>query len=159
MNETRDSRENDGRGISMHTRNRSHFVSITRYFDCKCRARLPSLLRGVHRSKRRREEREREKERGGEERKKKKEERRKLDEERVSNKRVSSIFSKCPFRIHWKYTKSSLSREACTRCLPRGTGGCGPLNSESRINGRTEEEAVRVGYKYTANGSLLEPEP
>ena len=104
-------------------------------------------------------EREREKERGGEERKKKKEERRKLDGERVSNKRVSSIFSKCPFRIHWKYTKSSLSREACTRRLPRGTGGCGPLNSESRINGRTEEEAVRVGYKYTANGSLLEPEP
>lgn len=105
------------------------------------------------------EKREREGERGGEERKKKKEERRKLDEERVSNKRVSSIFSKCPFRIHWKYTKSSLSREACTRRLPRGTGGCGPLNSESRINGRTEEEAVRVGYKYTANGSLLEPEP
>lgn len=132
-----------------------HFVSIC--IDILIASvRYPRYYLDIRRSKR---DREKKKERGEEERKEKKEERRKLDEERVWNKRVSSIFSKCPFRIHWKYTKSSLSREACTRRLPRGTGGRRPLNSESRINGRTEEEAVRVGYKYTANGSLLEPEP
>lgn len=45
-----------------------------------------------------------------------------------------------------------------TRLASRGGGGRGFLNSESRINGRTEEEPVRVGYKYTVNGSLLERE-
>ena len=65
-------------------------------------------------------EREREKERGGEERKKKKEERRKLDEERVSNKRVSSIFSKCPFRIHWKYKKKLVKSRGVYASPPAG---------------------------------------